>query len=224
MDMRIISKEEVIKTLATSETSVEFRDTVFRHMDLSDISFEDVFFSNCCFEYCKMNDTDFRRSTLEKVTFTFCDMVRIVFDWSHFHRFCFDKCRIDHCYFPYSVFKHGGFTDCEFISCDITNEHQVDVSYTRGILQNMTYEYSTLIDVTYFNTVLDHVNYECTDGTHVVFDEVVLRNTDPDPLGEDNFIVFGGFDQVQEKTKKEFAVHLLVDTDGNAAVTLSEEV
>ena len=221
--MYVTSKEDIVMAL-TNDKFIGFQDTIFRHLDLSNISFEDISFSNCQFEYCTMNDTVFRCGTLEKVTFTFCDMKRVVFEWSHTNRFSFDKCRIDHCYFPYSVFKHGGFTDCEFISCDVTNEHQVDVSYTRGILQNMSYEYSTLIDVTYFNTVLDHANYECTDGTHVVFDEVTLHETDPDPLGEDNFIVFGGFDQVQEKVKKEFAVHLLVDTDGNTTVTLSEEV
>lgn len=222
MDMYVISKEEIIETLANEP--VTFQDTIFRHMDLSNISFEDVSFSNCQFEYCTMKDTNFRRSTLKDVSFTFCDIVKTVFDWSHFHRFCFDKCNISYCYFPYSVLKFGGFIDCRFFSCDITNMYQIDVSYTRGICTEMTYEYSTLIDVTYFNTVLNHISYECTDGTHVVFDEVVLRNTNPDPLGEDNFIVYGGFDPVQEKTKKEFAVHLLVDTDGNATVTLSEEV
>lgn len=225
MDMRIISKEEVIKILATSETSIEFQNTIFRHMDLSDISFKDVSFSNCLFEYCTMHHTVFRRSTLNDVTFTFCDMNAVVFDWSHAHRFSFDKCGIKHCYFPYSVFKHGGFIDCQFTSCDVTNVYQVDVSYTRGICIDMAYEYSTLIDVTYFNTVLSHVSYKYAEGVHVVFDEVTLRDTNPDPLGEDNFIMYGGFDQVQEEVKKEFAVHLAVNTkNGDATVTLAEKV
>jgi uncharacterized protein YjbI with pentapeptide repeats len=223
MDMRVISKEEIITALA-NDKFLGFRDTIFRHMDLSDISFEDVSFSNCRFEYCTMKDTNFRRSTLNDITFTLCDMNDTVFDWSHAHRFSFDKCNINHCYFPYSVFKHGGFFDCQLISCDVTNIYQVDVSYTRGICINMTYEYSILIDVTYFNTVLRHVSYECVEGAHVVFAEVILQETELDPLGEDNFIVYGGFDPVQEKVKKEFAVHLLVDTDGNATVTSVEEV
>jgi hypothetical protein len=99
---------------------------------------------------------------------------------------------------------------------------------TGGCIQNTTLEYSTLIDVAYYNTNFVDVDYSGADVHHITMDEVSLRDTDLEPLG-DEVTVYGGFDNSKDQkepveTYKEFAVHLLVNTKGEASVSLVEEV
>lgn len=90
----------------------------------------------------------------------------------------------------------------------------------RGLLENTYFDFSQLIDVSYYNTIFSSVNFPDVECHHIVMDEITLHDTDLSPFG-DEVTVYGGFDEPKEK---EFAVHLLMNTKGEATVTLVEEV
>lgn len=226
MEQCKMTREEICEYLVKSRTEhecVHFKDVVFENLDLRDFAFMDCSFTNCKFIRCDLAESNFTASIFSMSAFIFCDLERTNFYRCHFVNFFFEFCYIGDAIFLYSNFNGGGFNDCKIIKSDMTNTYLSDVSVTRGILSEATFEYSTFIDLAVYNTVLEEVSFSGVDNHHIVMDEVTLHDTDLDPLG-DEVTVYGGFEPIEPVEDKEIAVHLLVNTKGEATVTLVEEV
>ena len=231
MENRKMTREEICEFLA--KTRIEHEPTRFENIsfvgeDLSEIAFMDCDFVNCNFSRCDLTNTNFYGSSFGHTSFDFCDMTLTNFGRCHFTGYWFNLCRLSKVHLSYSTLKNGGFGGCEMYQCEMVQIYQVNSSMTGGCIQNTTLEYSTLIDVTYYNTKFVDVDYSGADVHHITMDEVSLRDTDLEPLG-DEVTVYGGFDNSKDpeepvETYKEFVVHLLVNTRGETQVTLSEEV
>lgn len=231
MKTRKMTREEICEFLA--KTRIEHEPTKFENIsfvgeDLSEIAFMDCDFVNCNFSRCDLTNTNFSASSFSHTSFDFCDMTHTNFSRCHFTEYWFNLCRLSKVCFSYSVLKNGGFLGCEIYRCDMVQIYQINSSMTGGCIENTTFEYSTLIDVAYYKTSFEDVSYSGVDVHHITMDDVSLRDTDLEPLG-DEVTVYGGFDDSKDpeepvETYKEFAVHLLVNTKGEAQVTLSEEV
>ena len=230
MERRKMTREEICEFLVKARIEHEptkFENISFMHQDLSEIAFMDCDFINCRFHQCELTDANFTGSTFYETQFSFCDMTETNFDRCHFASFFFDLCYVNNTIFCYSTLKNGGFMDCRITECDMTQTYQFNVSYTRGYIGDSQFPYSTLIDVAYYQVEQNFNMYNDIDCHHITMDNPTLREIYLKPFG-DEITIYGGYDNNNPpepvETYKEFAVHLLVNTKGEAQVTLAEEV
>lgn len=223
--MNKMTRKELSEFLNKDQTEhapTRFEDVQFVGEDLRDIAFMDCDFVNCSFIRCDLSGSNFSHCLFTKVTMECCNLDQVNFAWSHFSQFFFEMCHMIDTVCCYAVFKHGGFSDCRMCNVSMVNSYHFDTSVTRGQLQFVDFQYSTVIDVNYINTAFERVNYDdVAVSHHITMDDVSLKDTNIDPFG-DEVTVYGTFD---DDCSDEIAVHLVVNTkNGNATVTSAEKV